>query len=105
MHDLREAIHYPGAVEINAGRLFVLQRVEARAIGKNGLGKLQSITAQDFEQRVPRRNPFQAVLFGHSAVGGEASVPIGQLGQPPIGLLLKAPQAAGRGASVKGVLQ
>ena len=72
---LPETIHNPGAIEVEPRRGLVLQRVKAGAPGEGVPTSLQAVPAQCFEERMPRRDPFQVVgLFRRLPVSGQARI-------------------------------
>ena len=105
VHDLAEAIHYPGPVEVEASGLIVLERVEAGAAPERFERLLACVPTNRFEERVAGCHPLQVVLLGGLTIGRAARVPIGQLGELPVGLAFVAAQRGGSSGGLEGVGQ
>ena len=100
MDHVAQAVDDPGAIEVDPRRGVMSQRVETGSLFPVLLGQLEGVPPHGLEQRMPRRDPFQMVLFRRLPIGREPHheplpLIVGQVGRIVGQLLVAIAQEAG----------
>jgi hypothetical protein len=92
MNDVAKTVDDARAIEVDAGRRLVLQRVERGSLRQWITRERERMPAECFEERMPRRDPFELLGFGSITVGGTSGVTVCNCRQLPVRVLFVASQ-------------
>ena len=83
VNGVTQAVHDARAVEVDAGRRFVLDRVEAGALRERFVPAREAVPAKRLKQWVSGSDPFEVVLLRCLSLGGDARVVRGNARELP----------------------
>ena len=78
MDHLAQAIHDPGPVEVEPRRLFVFERMKGGTLAENVERLRVGVSPDRLEERVARRDPFEAIRLRRLAVGRATRIAVRQ---------------------------